>query len=85
MISTAKQQFQLVRPVYSPLHGYNYSLPRSESISIPIHYDSVSNLNVILWGDILSIFKGVKYIREGSRILPFLRGQDLKQYVISQR
>ncbi|KAG0257969.1 hypothetical protein BGZ95_005091, partial [Linnemannia exigua] len=50
----------------------------SEILYIDCNHDIVSGKTVILWDDVLGVSKKVVHVRDGSKILPFLKGSDLK-------
>ncbi|KAF9116078.1 hypothetical protein BGW39_002836, partial [Mortierella sp. 14UC] len=58
-------------PVYEPS-------AQSEMFFLACHHDPASEQTIILWDDVLDAFKTVVHVRDGTRILSFLKGSDLK-------
>ncbi|KAF9120577.1 hypothetical protein BGW39_011257 [Mortierella sp. 14UC] len=50
----------------------------SEIFYLACHYDAASEKTIILWDDVLDAFKTVVHVRDGARVLSFLKGSDLK-------
>jgi hypothetical protein len=52
---------------------------QSEIFYLACHDDAASEQIIILWDDVLDAFKTVIHVRHGPRILPFLKGSDLRK------
>ncbi|KAG0059489.1 hypothetical protein BGZ89_000367 [Linnemannia elongata] len=50
----------------------------AEIVHIDCHTDPITLEDVVLWGDILQAFDDALHIRHKSRVVPFLKGPDLK-------
>ncbi|KAH7036095.1 hypothetical protein BKA57DRAFT_475520, partial [Linnemannia elongata] len=50
----------------------------AEVVHIDCHTDPITLEDVVLWGDILQAFDDALHIRHKSRVVPFLKGPDLK-------
>ena len=53
------------------------------SINNPIHIttriDETTGEEVVLWKDILRVFNGASYIMDGSRVVPFMTGENFEE------
>ncbi|KAF9427173.1 hypothetical protein BGZ76_002443 [Entomortierella beljakovae] len=47
-------------------------------IDIATHHDNVTEKDVVLWEDILVVFKDALFVQNGSFVLPFMKGDDLR-------
>lgn len=72
---STQERFQTVRAVD------NTRGSQEGVIDIPCQMDSASSEEVVLWEDILLVFKNALFLRHGSRALPFLM-KDGEVYVI---
>ncbi|KAG0275731.1 hypothetical protein BGZ95_008442 [Linnemannia exigua] len=54
------------------------STSQPETFYLACHQDITSGQTFILWDDVLDAFKRVVHVRDGARILPFLKGSDLR-------
>ncbi|KAF9900300.1 hypothetical protein EC991_007642 [Linnemannia zychae] len=50
----------------------------SNIIHLVCHSDSIAGRDILLWDDILAVFKNALYVRSGTVALPFLKGNDFK-------
>lgn len=70
-------------PVQGVRSVYKNGLPVSSSSSsdvvfIDCHEDSATGKDVVLWDDVLLVFKDALYVRNGSRAITFLKGSDFR-------
>ncbi|KAF9080274.1 hypothetical protein BGX23_002376 [Mortierella sp. AD031] len=62
-----------------PVHKNNLSPITPAAIShITVHHDTSSGKSIVLWDDVLQVFKDALYVRHGTRILSFIKGTDFK-------
>jgi len=47
------------------------------------HPDPSIGKDIILWDDVVAAFKDPVHIRNGAKILPFLKGPDFKKYIFN--
>jgi hypothetical protein len=59
-------------------NGYPSSAP-SKIIHIVCHPDTMTGKDVLLWDDILAVFKNALYVRSGTVALPFIKGPNFKK------
>ncbi|KAF9102139.1 hypothetical protein BGX29_004913 [Mortierella sp. GBA35] len=45
---------------------------------ITTHFDPSSGKNILLWSDILVVYRNAIFVQHESRVLPFLKGKDFK-------
>ncbi|KAK3836713.1 MAG: hypothetical protein J3R72DRAFT_423848 [Linnemannia gamsii] len=72
---------QAVRRVYeneTPVPGTT-TTTTSTTFHIACHPDGASGKDIILWDDIVAAFKDVIHVRNGTLIVPFLKGPDFKK------
>jgi hypothetical protein len=50
---------------------------------LPFYPDPSSGNDIILWDEILNVFKNILFVRSGTAILPFLKGADSEKYSIN--
>ncbi|KAG9067516.1 hypothetical protein KI688_012299 [Linnemannia hyalina] len=50
----------------------------SRTVHITTHQDPSSGKHIILWGDILQVFRGALYLQHGKRVLPFMKDSDFR-------
>ncbi|KAK3836681.1 MAG: hypothetical protein J3R72DRAFT_477084 [Linnemannia gamsii] len=77
-IQDAHPNVQAFRRVYENGHSANSSSASEENICIVCHPDASSGRDIVLWDDILAVFKSALYVRSGAVALPFLKGLDFK-------
>ncbi|KAF9156119.1 hypothetical protein BG015_007161 [Linnemannia schmuckeri] len=51
---------------------------KSKTVHITTHQDPLSGKPIVLWGDILRVFRDALYLQHGQRVLPFLKSSDFK-------
>lgn len=76
--SQEEELLQTVRPVHK--NNLSPTIPAPVA-HIVINIDPFNGKKIILWEDILQAFKDASHPRHGTKILPFLKGADLKWYV----
>ncbi|KAF9437104.1 hypothetical protein BGZ76_001977 [Entomortierella beljakovae] len=54
------------------------SVRESEVVYIATYRDDVAGKDIVLWEDILSVFKDIEYVRDGENSIPFLRDAEDK-------
>ncbi|KAG0276528.1 hypothetical protein BGZ95_007415 [Linnemannia exigua] len=77
-----KQRVQAVRPFYNITNTtQNNTLTTTATdadiVQVAVHLDPAGRA-IVFWEDVLVAFKNALHIRQGSCILPFLRGSDYK-------
>lgn len=73
---------QPIRPAYNTPPPYTHDTAAdSDVIHVTIYQDPATGKDIVFWEDILVVFKGALNIRQGTRVIPFLRGNDFKTYV----
>ena len=77
---TRQEPVQGVRSVYKNGLPASFSSP-SDVVFIGCHEDSATGKDVVLWDDVLLVFKDALYVRNGSRAVTFLKGSDFRTYV----
>ncbi|OAQ29636.1 HCP-like protein [Linnemannia elongata AG-77] len=50
----------------------------SRTVHITTHQDPSSGKHIVLWADILQVFRSALYLQHGQRVLPFMKGNDFK-------
>ncbi|KAF9408741.1 hypothetical protein BGZ76_005805, partial [Entomortierella beljakovae] len=78
---TSDQHFQGQSQRFRVIYKSEHSAPpntNSEITDIAIHHDVVTEMDVVLWEDILFVFKDTLSVRNGSLVIPFLKGRDLR-------
>ncbi|KAF9148033.1 hypothetical protein BG015_010277 [Linnemannia schmuckeri] len=69
---------QPVRIVYSDQDPRSLPQPtKDDTVFIEIHMDD-DDKEIVLWGDILAPFDNVLHLRQGTRILPFIKDLDFR-------
>ncbi|KAF9429065.1 hypothetical protein BGZ76_001868, partial [Entomortierella beljakovae] len=53
----------------------------SEAIFIPTYYDTTIGKDIVLWDDILSVFKNADQIRSGPYAILFVKGNDFRNLI----
>ncbi|KAI7831457.1 hypothetical protein BC939DRAFT_473027 [Gamsiella multidivaricata] len=76
VVSVDSRPLQFVRAL--PFRG---SLDASESIGILARFDNATGEWIVLWMDILLIFKNAHYSMEGSVLVPFLTDCNLEMHI----
>ncbi|KAF9127994.1 hypothetical protein BGW39_005440 [Mortierella sp. 14UC] len=79
-------RFQAVRPIYNNVSHSNGLLTTTSTASksdsdilhVDIHEDPTSGKKIVLWSDILVVFKSAAHVRHDIRVLPFLKDRSLK-------
>ncbi|KAG9067582.1 hypothetical protein KI688_012367 [Linnemannia hyalina] len=51
---------------------------RNKTVHIATHFDSSSGNEIILWSDVLVVFRGALYLQHGTKVIPFLKGDDFR-------
>lgn len=83
---TQPRHLQPIRPAYthnttSPPTPYTDNSPTNpDVVQVTIYQDPATGKEIVFWEDVLVAFKGALSIRQGARVLPFLRGSDFKMY-----
>ncbi|KAG0286335.1 hypothetical protein BGZ97_007471, partial [Linnemannia gamsii] len=73
-----QERGQPVRLVYSDQDPLSLPQPtKDEIVIVEIHLDD-EDKEIVLWGDILAPFDNVLHLRQGTRILPFLKDDDFR-------
>ncbi|KAH7036081.1 hypothetical protein BKA57DRAFT_475479 [Linnemannia elongata] len=76
---TTPERAQAVRPLYSSSHRFSVSsVPPSDTVYIASHSDTITGKDIVLWEDILSVFKHASYVRHEAKVLSFLKGSDFR-------
>ncbi|KAK3820545.1 MAG: hypothetical protein JOS17DRAFT_755928 [Linnemannia elongata] len=79
---TQPRHLQPIRPAYtyttSPPPPYTDSPKSPDVVQVTIYQDPATGKEIVFWEDVLVAFKGALSIRQGARVLPFLRGSDFK-------
>ncbi|OAQ31470.1 hypothetical protein K457DRAFT_17177 [Linnemannia elongata AG-77] len=81
---TQPRHLQPLRPAYthnttSPPPPYTDNSPTNpDVVQVTIYQDPATGKEIVFWEDVLVAFKGALSIRQGARVLPFLRGSDFK-------
>ncbi|KAF9401062.1 hypothetical protein BGZ76_007617, partial [Entomortierella beljakovae] len=50
----------------------------SKVLQIPTYFDSSIGKDIILWDDILTVFKHASYVRNGACVVPFAKGSGFR-------
>ena len=83
---TQLRHLQPIRPAYthttSPPPLYADSSTSPDVVQVTIYQDPATGKEIVFWEDVLVAFKGALSIRQGARVLPFLRGSDFKMYAV---
>ncbi|KAF9410144.1 hypothetical protein BGZ76_005565, partial [Entomortierella beljakovae] len=69
-----RQQFRII----SKSEQLSSTVVESKVVDIAIHHDNVTGKDVVLWEDILVVFKDALFVQNGSFVIPFLKGDDLR-------
>ncbi|KAF9137794.1 hypothetical protein BGX30_009883 [Mortierella sp. GBA39] len=51
---------------------------RNKTVHIATHFDSSSGNEIILWSDVLVVFRDALYLQDGTKVIPFLKGNDFR-------
>ncbi|KAF9295593.1 hypothetical protein BGZ88_001826 [Linnemannia elongata] len=51
---------------------------RNKTVHIATHFDSFLENEIILWSDVLVVFRGALYLQHGTKVIPFLKGNDFR-------
>jgi hypothetical protein len=51
---------------------------RNKIVHVATHFDEGANKDIVLWEDILVVFRDAAYVQHGQRVVPFLKGNDFK-------
>ncbi|KAG0284299.1 hypothetical protein BGZ96_011310 [Linnemannia gamsii] len=51
---------------------------KNKTVDITTHKDNTTGQEVVLWSDIIMVFRDALYLQYGSKAIPFLKGQDFK-------
>ncbi|KAK3817139.1 MAG: hypothetical protein JOS17DRAFT_758398 [Linnemannia elongata] len=77
--NTTQERVQALRPLYSRSHRFSISsVPPSDVVYITSHSDTITGKDIVLWEDILSVFKHASYVRHEAKALSFLKGNDFR-------
>lgn len=70
---------QAIRSVKKHLSPSSIPPPLSDEIfHVECHPDPETQKNVVLWDDILQAFENAVQVRHLTKIVPFLKGEDLR-------
>lgn len=79
-VACQEQQVQAVRAINKDLPPTSVTPARPEEIYyIDTHPDPETRKPVVLWDDILQAFDNAVQIRDKARLVPFLKGADLRK------
>jgi hypothetical protein len=73
---------QALRPVYKNQTSAVINTDTNSSdkiIHLEIHHDSTTGKDVILWDDVLMVFKDALYIQNGTSVCSYVKGDDLNK------
>lgn len=74
-----KELFQPIRSVHKSLRLSAIAPPTTDDIFYVVCYaDPKTHKEFVFWDDILQAFEEGLHARNGAKIVPFLRGSDLK-------
>ncbi|KAF9101566.1 hypothetical protein BGX29_005482 [Mortierella sp. GBA35] len=73
-----QEHVQPFRVVYKTGFSAPEEASHSEVVYISCHWDPSVGKDIVLWDDILVPFKEALYVRNGARIIPFVKGADFK-------
>ncbi|KAF9128611.1 hypothetical protein BGW39_004907 [Mortierella sp. 14UC] len=51
---------------------------KDKTVHIATHFDAASGSEIVLWTDVLVVFRGALYLQQETRVIPFLKGSDFK-------
>lgn len=51
---------------------------RNKTVDITTHKDNTTGQEVVLWSDIVMVFRDALYLQYGTKAIPFLKGPDFK-------
>ncbi|KAK5829538.1 hypothetical protein F5H01DRAFT_374881 [Linnemannia elongata] len=54
---------------------------RNKTVQVATHFDEGAKKDIVLWDDILVVFRNDAYIQVGPRVVPFLKGCDFQNLV----
>lgn len=57
----------------------------NKTVHITTHQDPSSGKAIVIWDDVLRVFRDARYLQHGQRVLPFMKGSDFKEYVFLLR
>lgn len=80
MLQDDSQTLQAVRPITKDSIDSPHPSTPGKTVFIEVQLDPVSHKPVVLWGDVVQAFEDALHIRYNSRVVPFLKGADLKPY-----
>lgn len=72
------EKVQAVRSVTKSNIGTSTTFTPIEVVYIDCHTDPNTQEDVVLWDDILQVFDDALHIRHKTRVVPFLKGSDLR-------
>ena len=80
----AQGRVQAARPVLpNGLSAITGAAPTDADVFyIDIHPDPAAAVEIVLWSDILMMFRDAVYVRHNLRTLAFLKGADFTTYVM---
>lgn len=52
---------------------------RNKTVQVATHFDEGAKKDIVLWDDILVVFRNAAYIQVGPRVVPFLKGCDFQK------
>ena len=52
---------------------------RNKTVQVATHFDEGAKRDIVLWDDILVVFRDAAYIQAGPRVVPFLKGSDFQK------
>lgn len=52
---------------------------RNKTVQVATHFDEGAKKDIVLWDDILVVFRDAAYIQVGPRVVPFLKGSDFQK------
>lgn len=54
---------------------------RIKTVQVATHFDEGAKKDIVLWDDIVVVFRDAAYIQIGPRVVPFLKGSDFQNLV----
>ncbi|KAG0052478.1 hypothetical protein BGZ90_006473 [Linnemannia elongata] len=51
---------------------------KNKTVRITTHQDPSSGKAIVIWSDVLRVFRDALYLQHGQRVLPFMKGSDFK-------
>lgn len=52
---------------------------KNRTVHIATHQDPSSGKPIVLWSDVLRVFRDALYLQHGQKVLPFLKGADFEE------